>query len=53
MAKQSAIARTAATGIITTSSAVAGGQSPSCSRTSSSAAHGRISLGSSNMMRRV
>ena len=53
MPRQSAIARTAATGIITTSMAVAGGQSPTCSRTSLSAAHGLISLGTSNMMRRV
>lgn len=53
MPRQSAIARTAATGIITTSRAVAGGHSPSCSRTSSSAAHGLMALGTSNMMRRV
>lgn len=53
MPKQSAIARTAETGIITTSRTAAGGQSPSCARTSSSAAHGRMAFGTSNMMRRV
>ena len=53
MPRQSAIAKTAATGIITTSRAVAGGHSPSFARTSLSAAHGRMALGSSFMMRRV